>query len=175
MDALAYANMCFSSGGFTSYAPPPLTESCKPGFVVKGCKSARRYTGTFLAGALTIVLRLDPFESYQVIAIVDRASSATVTLDDWTVDGESLFTKVENENQSPGFGVIGGLGAVTGLDPELYRSGLNPLPPQPFIDNTHAGLITLTGALADVLDIFVYFGNPPGQGDMAPMLGAKTG
>lgn len=164
MDALAYANMCFSSGGFTSYAPPPLTDSCKPGFIVRGCKSARRYTTTFtVAGSQ--VLKLDPFESYQVIAIVDRASSASVTLDDWVVDGESLFTKVENEQPAgSAFSVVPGLGAVVGLDPELYRSGLNPLPPQPFIDNTHSAFITFTGAIADVADFFVYFGNPPSGG-----------
>lgn len=162
MDAIAYANMCFSSGGFVSYAPPPLTDSCKPGFIVKGCKSARRYTGTFTVAG-PFILTLDPFESYQVIAIVDRGTSAGVTLDDWTVDGESLFTKVENiQVAGSPFTVVPGLGDITGLDPELYRSGLNPLPPQPFIDNTHSGLITITGAIADDLDIFVYFGNPPG-------------
>jgi hypothetical protein len=156
MDAIAYANACFSAGGFRSMAPPPLADSCKPGAIVPGCKSARRLTATLVAATPTD-FDVDPFASYQVIAIVDIASAADVSLDAWTVDGESLFTKVENTSGA----FVDGLGLVSSLTPELYRSGLNPLPPQPLVNNVHPGVITFTSVLGGALDVFVYLGNPP--------------
>ena len=153
------AQVCMLPGGFQSYAPAFETDGCEPGFIQQGCKAPRRITHVISAG-LTDRIRIDPYQPLKVGAIVDIGSTAGTTIDDMEVDGQSLFPRVEDEAGD----FVARLGLISTLDPELYRSGLNPLPPQPAIDKTDPMFLEVTGAAADVIDLYVYFVNPPPAG-----------
>lgn len=144
------------ASGFRSQARSPSADGCAPGFVVPYCKTQLRITHTFAAAGQDTI-EVGSFQPLQLLAIIDAATSAGVTIDDLLVNGESLFTKFKSDS---GDSVTNGLGAVTDLTAELVRSGLNPLPPTTITDQNNQLSILATGALSDILDIYTYWGNP---------------
>ncbi len=152
------AQVCMLPGGFQSYAPAFNTDGCQPGFIAQHCKAARRLTRTIALDS-TEVIRIDPFQPLKVGAIVDINSGPAISISDMRVDKQSLFPRVEDEAED----FVDGLGFVQDLTPELYRSGLNPLPPQPAIDKTDPMQLSVTnanvGATEDI-DVYIYFVNP---------------
>lgn len=152
------AQVCLLPGGFQSYAPAFDTDGCQPGFIAANCKAARRIFRTIQIGA-TELIRVDPFQPLKVGAIVDINSGPAISISDMLVDAQSLFPRVLDEAGD----FVVGLGFVQDLTPELYRSGLNPLPPQPAIDKTDPMQLEVTngnGAATEDIDIYIYFVNP---------------
>lgn len=147
---------CFGPGGYQSYAPAMIPDGCQPGFIPPGCKAVRRFTATI--GAVgTVLVRVDPFQPLKVGALVTIGVASDILLTDWTVDEQSLFPRVQNDGSAT---FVAGLGDIDALSAELYRSGLNPLPPQPAIDNNNPAIITFTSVAGGVLDMYIYFVNP---------------
>lgn len=147
---------CFGPGGYQSYAPAMIPDGCQPGFIPPGCKAVRRVTAT-LGAVGTLLVRVDPFQPLKIGAIVVIGAASDIILADMAVDDQSLFPRVENDGSAA---FVVGLGDIDFLDAELYRSGLNPLPPQPAIDNKNPEIITFTSVAGGVLDILIYFVNP---------------
>jgi len=143
--------------GFRSQARNPQSDGCAPGFVPDYCKTQLRVTHAFLTAAQEAI-EVGSFQPLQLLAIIDAASTAGVTIDDLLVNGESLFTKFKSDT---GDSVVNGLGDVTDLTAELVRSGLNPLPPTTITDqNNQLRILATPTAIGDVLDIYTYWGNP---------------
>ena len=143
-------------GGFQSYAPALIRDGCAPGTIPMGCKAARRISiAALAAGGTTVQIR--PYQPLRIGAIVDIGSAADAMLDSWEVDSQSLFPRMQDGAAN---GIVDGLGLVSALTPELYRSGLNPLPPQPIINNIHWAELVFSSAAAGALDVWVYFVNP---------------
>lgn len=149
------ADKCFSPDGFNSYAPALISGGCAPGTIPRGCKAARRITATLGAGG-TATIDIDPIQPLKVGAIVDLNSGADVSIDDLSVNKQSLFPRAEDESAA----FVDGLGLAADLTPELYRSGLNPLPPQPTINKENPLRMDISSAAGGDLDVLVYLVNP---------------
>ncbi len=163
MTALTYGGgHCPDKGsGFQSQARPPSRGGCAPGTVPPMCDTTRRLTGA-KAGAAAEDIEIGPYQSLQLLAIVDLGAVVGVTLDDILVNGESVFTKFKADQFAAA--LVTGLGDLTFLTPELYRSGLNPIPPTPMTDQNNQVTFRIGGAAAATFDFLVYFGNPLGPG-----------
>ena len=163
MDRLMYGGgHCPDKGsGFQTQARPPATIDCAPGFVPPMCDTTRRITGAkLLAGDEDI--EIGPYQSLQLLAIVDLGGVVGVSLADLLGNGESLFTKFKAD-QGAAF-LVRGLGDLTFFTPELYRSGLNLIPPTPMFDQNNQATFRLDGVIGATFDFLVYFGNPAGPG-----------
>lgn len=151
------AMTCMTPGGYSSFAAAFIPDGCAPGTIPAGCKAPRRYTITLAAGASDIII-VDPFQPLKVGAIVSVGAVDDGTIDDLQVNAQSLFPRVDNDGGAGD--VVAGLGDVDFLTPELYRSGLNPLPPQPAIDKQNPLSIFVSSAGGAIIDVLVYFVNP---------------
>lgn len=143
--------------GFQSQARNAQADGCAPGFVPPRCKTMQRITHVSTTAALETI-ELGPFQPLQLLALVDAASTAGTLITDLRVNGESLFTKFKSDS---GDAVANGLGDVADLTFEAIRSGANPLPPTPMVDqNNQLEIDAVFGAIGDALDLFSYWGNP---------------
>lgn len=145
--------------GFMSQARPPQVRGCNPGFVPAMCDTTRRVTvaKVAIAPAQDTIL-IGPWQPLQPLAIVDAGSGASITIDDLVVNGESIFTKFDESSTTTA--LIAGLGTVSDLSFEAIRSGANPFPPSPMVDNTNKLSIVVGGTAGQSIDFFIYFGNP---------------
>ena len=149
--------------GFQSQARPASMGGCAPGTVPPMCDTTIRIAGAkALVGAEDI--EIGPYQSLQLLAIVDLGGVVGVTLDNSFNNGESVFSKFKVDQGQPFF--VPGLGDLTGLTDALYRSGLNPIPPTPLSDQSNQTTVRLGGALAATFDFLVYWGNPANPGHM---------
>jgi hypothetical protein len=150
--------------GFQSQARPASIGGCAPGTVPPMCDTARRITGA-KAGPGLETIELGPYQSLQLLAIVDLAATPGVTVDELLTDGESTFSKFKVD-QGQAF-VVDGLGDLSNLTPALYNAGLNPIPPTPLNDALNQLSIVLNSAVGgEPFDFLVFFGNPAHRGHM---------
>ncbi len=150
--------------GFMSQSRPAQVRGCVPGFVPSMCDTTRRITVAKVAVApATDVIKIGSWQPLQPLAIVDAGSGASITIDDLVVNGQSLFTKFDEDSGT--VALVAGLGTVSDLTFEAIRSGANPFPPSPLTDNTNKLEITVGGTAAESIDFFIYFGNPANNGN----------
>lgn len=142
--------------GYQSQARPPQTAGCAPGSVPPMCDTVVLIDEVIPAG-LVLDVTLGPYQPLQPLGVLDIASAAGVELVDVFVNGQQLSSKFQSDS---GTTVDGGLGPVTFMDKELYRSGLNNFWPSPMVDNNNQCTFRYTGLAADVVSLFLYFGNP---------------
>jgi hypothetical protein len=167
MDAASwrYVDHCPARAGqgFSSQARPPQIRGCAPGFVPPMCDSTRTIDTTKQAALNTVdTIEFGPWQPLQPLAIVDGGSGADVSIDDLRVNGESLFTKIKEDSANTS--IIAGLGLISNLTFEAIRSGANPFPPSPLIDQNNMLEIDVDGTVAAVVRFFIYLGNPANDG-----------
>lgn len=147
--------------GFQSQARPASLGGCAPGTVPPMCDTTIRIQGAKAVAGLESI-EIGPYQSLQLLAIVDLAATPGVTLDDLLINEQSVFSKFKADVGTAFF--VAGLGDLANLTPALYDAGLNPIPPTPLSDQNNQTRFVLNGALAAVFDFLVYWGNPAGAG-----------
>jgi hypothetical protein len=128
------------------------------------CDTTRAISTTKQAALGTVdTIEFGPWQPLQPLAIVDTGSGADVSIDDLRVNGESLFTKVKEDSANTS--IVTGLGLVSNLTFEAIRSGANPFPPSPVIDQNNMLEIDVDGTVALAVSFFIYLGNPANNGN----------
>ena len=168
MSSVRIQTKCLKTG-WLSRAQQPGQPTCSPGETPQGCQNARRIQHTFAAAATDEEIRFRPVQPLIPVAVVDINSDATVSIEDLEVDEQSLFMKVK---EGAANSVVAGLGDIDGLTAELLRSGVNPFPTSPAIDQEHDLVITMQtqGAAGDIADFWLFLQNPTPE-QLAQMYG----